>query len=127
MYPTIEAALERAQERAGTTEEEFLTEILTLSAGVDPQGDTQYRPFYAAAKFLEQNRSAQTLAQAGDVKFTGLSKPIESLLGLQAAMDSALGLIVPPGFEAIPPDTSQSANSKPIRFSSLAVRVSPQP
>lgn len=131
MYESLSTALARAQERAGTSgDDEYLTEVLTLSAGVDGDGATQYRPYYAAAKFLEQNRSAQTLSAAGDVKFTGLAKPIESLLGLQASIDKALGLIIPEGFEAILPGCQSCDNQKSgsvHRFSSGAVSVRAMP
>jgi hypothetical protein len=77
---------------------------LLISAGKNPSNTTIYRPYYVAAKFLEQLRSQQVLSQAEDgVKFTGLAKPIESLLALQAALDLSLGLTVPAGFEVVLP------------------------
>lgn len=103
-YSDLSAALARAKERSGAraSDDAYLTEILNISAGVDPQEVTQFRPYFVAAKFLEQNRSAQTLAKAkGGVEFTGLAKPIASLMALQASIDQALDLAIPAGFEAI--------------------------
>jgi hypothetical protein len=81
-----------------------LTNQLTITAGKKPDSTTIYRPYYVAAKFLEQLRSQQLLSKAEDgVTFTGLAKPIESLLAMQAALDQSLELTVPPGFEAVLP------------------------
>lgn len=103
MYTELSAALTRAKERSGATEadDEYLAELLELSAGTAPDGVTHYRPFVCAARWIEQNASAQTLLEAEGVKFTGLAKPIESLLQMQAAYDQALQLTVPPGFEVV--------------------------
>lgn len=100
-YLDLAAALSRAKERAalsGSENDALLTELLTISAGVDPQGVTHYRPFYVAATFLAQNQSAQTLSSADGVQFTGLAKPIASLLQLQAGYDVSQKLTIPPGF-----------------------------
>ena len=101
-YTLITKALDRAKERSGasTADDAYLTELLTMSAGVDAETITHYRPFYVAAKWIEQNQDAQTLTEADGAKFTGLAKPIESLLALQSAYDSANKLTVPKGFEA---------------------------
>ncbi|MEL7314823.1 MAG: hypothetical protein AAFN08_07720 [Cyanobacteria bacterium J06559_3] len=101
-YLLITDALARAKERSGASaaDDAYLTELLTMSAGVDTETVTHYRPFYVAAKWLEQNQTAQTLTEADGAKFTGLAKPIESLLALQASYDSANDLSVPTGFEA---------------------------
>lgn len=121
MYTVLAEALARAKERSGAadTDNAYLTEILTLSAGT-AAGTTYYRPFYCAAKWLEQNLSAQTLKKAREgVEFTGLAKPIESLLALQAAYDKALGLTIPEGFEAVALDCLEcptSANSTTQRY-----------
>lgn len=106
MYTDLAAALTRAKERSGASaaDDLYLTEILTLSAGVDPAGVTQYRPYYCAAKWIEQSRGDQTLTESDGTKFTGLTKIIASLFDLQAAIDKALGLIIPAGFEAISPE-----------------------
>lgn len=124
MYDTLESALARAKERSGATtaDDAYLTEVLTLSAGKNPADQTIYRPFYAAAKWLEQNRSGQALSEASGVKFTGLATPIASLLLLQASMDQALGLTVPAGFEA-----AFTATKSVVRFgtSSQSTRTRP--
>ena len=109
-------ALARAKERSGATDadDEYLNELLTLSAGVDADQVTHYRPFYCAAKWIEQNRPAQTLSEAaGGTKFTGLQKPIDSLLALQRAYDQAQDLDVPDGFEALPSDCDRCDQTGP--------------
>lgn len=89
---------------SATEYDAHITNQLVISAGTDPASSTMYRPYYVAAKFLEQLRSQQALSKAEDgVTFTGLAKPIESLLGLQAALDKSMDLTVPEGFEAILP------------------------
>jgi hypothetical protein len=112
MYTDLSQSLARAKERSGATtaDDAYLTEVLTLSAARDQAGVLNYRPYFAAAKFLEQNRAQQQIDSADGVKFTGLKTPIESLLRLQASVDSALGLDVPAGFEAIAPDCEVCSN-----------------
>lgn len=107
MYLDLLAALSRCKERSGATAQDdaFLTEMLTFSAGVDLSQQTHYRPFYVAAKYLEQSQSAQAISEDDGTKFTGLAKPIASLLALQAPYDVAQALTIPAGFEAA---TSQS-------------------
>lgn len=103
LYTTIEDALKRARERAeaGPEATEFLREMLYFSAGKSKADEqTVFRPFYCAAKYLEQSRADQTLTEADGAKFTGQAIPIKSLFDLQASID--LGLIVPPGFECYP-------------------------
>ena len=116
MYTDLSAALARAKERSGATatDNDYLTEILNLSAGTDASNVTHYRPFFVAAKWLEQNRGQQALKKAKDgIEFTGLAKPIESLLALQASYDQAQGLTVPAGFEAAALDCVQCAAVAP--------------
>lgn len=86
----------------GTEYDGYLTNQLQISAGLKV-ATVYYRPYYVAAKFLEQLRSQQAIAKADGAEFTGLQKPIESLLGQQIALDKSLGLEVPAGFEAILP------------------------
>jgi hypothetical protein len=104
-FLTLQPALDRARERsqAATTDDAYLTELLELSAG-KAEAVTHYRPYYVAAKFLEQNLARQQISAADGATFTLLKKPIESLLDLQSAYDRAQGLLVPAGFEAVPDD-----------------------
>lgn len=120
-YLDLDEALDRAKERSGATvvDDDYLTELLEMSAGIDPANQTHYRIFFVAAKWLEQNRPQQTLAVAEGVTFTGLAKPIASLLALQAAYDSANALVVPLGFEAVTPG--------PQRLRSRAIARIPTP
>lgn len=96
---------------SGTTYDAYLNNQLDITAGTK-DSITYYRPYYVAAKFLEQLRSQQAIAEADGAKFTLLEKPIASLLALQASLDESLGLSVPPGFEAIALSMTQ-----PLRFS----------
>ncbi|MGG6295292.1 hypothetical protein ACQ4M4_12955 [Leptolyngbya sp. AN02str] len=95
---------------AGVEYDSYLTNQLMISAGMNAEVQTVYRPYYVAAKFLEQLRSQQTVSKADGADFTGLAKPIESLLGLQASLDKAMGLTISDGFEAILPDCQVCEN-----------------
>jgi hypothetical protein len=90
--------------------DDYLTNQLTISAGLNATAETIYRPYFVAAKFLEQLRAKQEIKEAKGVKFSGLALPIESLLAQQASLDQALaqstGLIIPAGFEAVVADAS---------------------
>jgi len=121
IYTDLTQSLNRAKERSGATinDEVYLTELLNLSAGIDTIGVKHFRPFYVAAKFIEQNQSIHTLKEADAVVFTGLPIPIASLLALQAAYDAANSLIIPPGMEAITP---QAITSSPL-FSTRVLRT----
>lgn len=101
-YTVLSEALSRVKERSGATaaDDAYLTELLVMSAGIDPNSVTHYRVFYCAAKWLEQSLGSQALTEADGVKFTGLAKPIASFLNMQAAYDTANQLTVPAGFEA---------------------------
>ncbi|MEM7771968.1 MAG: hypothetical protein AAF327_15840 [Cyanobacteria bacterium P01_A01_bin.37] len=100
-YLLIADALTRTKERSGATDgdDTLLTELLNQAAGT-VGGVTHYRPFYVAARFIEQNTGVQTLSEAKGVKFTGQWRVIASLMSTQAAYDSANGLTVPTGYEA---------------------------
>jgi hypothetical protein len=117
LYRRLDEALARARERADASpsDNEYLTELLQASAGISKSDDRPvYRPFYVAAKFLEQARADQELTEASGAKFTGMAIPIKSLLDQQAAIDN--GLIVPIGFECYP-------QSKAIAMPSPAERL----
>ena len=104
-YSDLTAALTRARERAAATvnDDTYLSELLELSAGTNPAGTKQYRPYLCAARWIEQNRRDQSFSEADGAKFTGQAKPIASLLALQASIDRALQLTVPDGFTAVVP------------------------
>jgi hypothetical protein len=98
-YSDLSLALLRARERSAAkpSDDQYLLEILELSYGIHKVSEQiVYRPFYAAAKFLQQARKDQTISQATDVKFTGQKVPIESLLDLQRSLD--FDLIINPAF-----------------------------
>ncbi|MBW4540711.1 MAG: hypothetical protein KME43_16405 [Myxacorys chilensis ATA2-1-KO14] len=102
MFTDLQTALVRARERAAATSADdiFLTELLELSAGTSrATAEKIYRPFYVAARYLQQSRRDQTIKQADGATFTGQAIPIASLLDLQRSLDESL--LVPIGFEAI--------------------------
>jgi hypothetical protein len=93
LYTSLDSALARAKERsqAKATDEDYLRELLMISFGTHRRtNDIVYRPFYVAAKYLEQSRRDQTLVEADGAKFTGQKIPIKSLLDLQQALDADL-------------------------------------
>ncbi len=117
-YTILIEALARAKERSGATaaDDTYLNELLLLSAGIAPDETVHYRPFYVAARWLEQNRAQQALESADGAKFTGYAKPIASLMQLQAAYDKANELTIPDGFEALTSDLSEKMQFRPLRF-----------
>lgn len=94
----------------------YLSNQLEIAAGKNSANETVYRPYYVAAKFLEQIRSQQSVRKADGAEFTGLALPIASLLGLQASLDKALGLIVPAGFEALPVNETTATETQRRRY-----------
>lgn len=103
MFADLSTAIDRAAVKSSAPPEAIadITELLILSAGkLKSDGTTtEYRPYWAAAKFLEQSRRDQLIKQQDQTQFTGLTTPIASLLEIQAALDKEL--IVPLGFEAV--------------------------
>lgn len=90
--------------QGGESDEPALTELLELTAGksTDPliiPPTTIYRPYFAAALFIEQSLSFQRLEAADNAKFRDLRNMINGLKGLQARTDRAIPIDVPPGFE----------------------------
>ena len=104
-----------------TADDDFLTQILNLSAGKNSGGVTVFRIYFSAAKYLQQARSQHILSEGDGAKFTGLAVPIASLFDLQASEDSALGLVVPPGFESIVGQSSSRV------FGTRSIKVRAQP
>jgi hypothetical protein len=99
LYTDLNEALDRAVERsaAKASDRPYLQELLSMSYGTSPDGQIVYRPFYVAARFLQQSRRDQTVKEGDGVKFTGQAIPIASLLDLQSSLDQALA--VQAGFE----------------------------
>lgn len=121
-YTTIAAAQARAIERSlVAVDPGVVTELLTFSAGVAPNGVTHFRPYYVAAKLAEQDQSRQSIASADGATFTGLVRPIASLYATQAAIDSALELKIPAGFEARI-DTASATKQRQTRSFTPTVR-----
>jgi hypothetical protein len=81
---------------------EFISDLLEVSAGINPAGELVYRFYYVAARRLQTNLEIQAITKAeGGVELTGQIRPIETYLNLQLGIDLSTPLIVPPGFTAI--------------------------
>lgn len=112
--------------RTTAADDQFLNSLLVDSAGLLLPDTTVYRIYFVAAKFLEQPGSIHVISNAANgVKFTGLAVPIASLFDLQRREDLALGLIIPPGFEAPGDETTTpaAASRQPLPFGSSSFRV----
>ena len=100
MYTVLSDALLRVKDRAGldTKEEDaYVIELLEMSFGFHKETrELTYRPFWVAAKILQQSQFHQTLKKDETTEFTGQAVPIQSLLDLQANLD--FDLDVRPGF-----------------------------
>lgn len=107
--------------------DDYLTNQLQISAGANADQETVYRPYYVAAKFLEQLRTQQTIRKADGAEFTGLALPIASLMGLQSSIDQSLGLTVPPGFEAIAITLDGSIGNGLWRYGTRSLTTQPRP
>lgn len=96
------AALARTKERcqAASLDDAYLLELLDMSAGKDAIAAVHYRPFFVAAKFLEQNPDLRDLSEADGAKFTLADPRIKSLYELQRNYDLANNLSIPKGFES---------------------------
>lgn len=123
MYPTLAAALVRAKQVSGVSpiDEAYLSELLQMSVAKTPAGIDEYRPFWGAAKLVEQDEKNQRLTEADGNKFNNLQRKIDSLLAQQRSIDKALGLIVPEGMEALgidcdPCQTKAEATTLPRRY-----------
>lgn len=79
----------------------FIETLLDISVGKTRENLSQvvYRPFYVAAKELEQ-RFTNNLAEADGVKFLQYAKQIASLLAMQVSLDSLDNVVVPDAFDA---------------------------
>ncbi len=121
MYTSLSAALSALKNLPAVrdlpvaADDDFLSNLLELSAGVSPAIGTVYRIYYVAAKYLQQLRSQHILSEGDGAKFTGLAVPIASLFDLQASEDAALGLIIPPGFESISHTSSRLFGTQSIQ------------
>lgn len=128
MYITLSTALAALKNLPAvrdlpvTADDDFLSSLLGLSAGVNLGGVTVYRIYYVAAKYLQQVRSQHILSEGDGAKFTGLAVPIASLFDLQSSEDFALGLVVPPGFES---GGGSVVSSRLFSTRSIQVRAQP--
>jgi hypothetical protein len=104
---SLELALEIAldESKLDSTYEDKLTRILQYSAASRPSdGAICYRPWYAAAKALDEDLDTQALTKADGAEFTGQLRPIRSLYGTQNSIDlsdaALYGVVVPGPFNA---------------------------
>lgn len=95
-YSNLALALLRAKERSGSADDVLVTEILELTAGVNPLEVKVYRPFWTAAELLGSQRSV--LEEGDGAKFREYSVAIQRLEQLQESIDLRLGLEVPEQF-----------------------------
>jgi hypothetical protein len=70
-----------------TADVELTLDITAGASSINGVATPCYRPWYAAAKLLEQNLDVQALSQADGAKFTGQAVVIRSLYGIQQAID----------------------------------------
>lgn len=85
-----------------TLEPDDLETLLIVSAGKDANGEPVYRPYLVAALLLERVPYDDVLLKAENgVTFGDPAKTIAGWRAMQAALDAALGLTVPPGFPAV--------------------------
>ncbi len=78
----------------------FIDSFLDISRGRAEDNTIVYRPFYVAAKELEQ-RFTNNLQEADGVKFLQYEKQIASLLSMQVALDLSDKLAIPDSFSAV--------------------------
>ena len=100
LYLNMADAIARVKERVASeskNDDSYIEELLDTSYGLHKTtGELCYRPFWVAAKILEQSLDRQELESDDSTKFTGFKIPIKSLLELQANLDMELD--VRPGF-----------------------------
>lgn len=127
-FSDYDEAFKRAKERSMLPDgqDAALEDLLLLSAGT-ARGDpnlTVYRPYYCAAKMLDQSLREQRFKEADGAKFTGQAVPIASLYDLQRSLDYSL--LVPDGFE-VPGNSASIAQLKAARDAALAFMTEFQP
>lgn len=122
----IELVKERAQV-TDTTKEAAIENLLEDSAGLTYDGVTDvYRPYFTAARFLEQDHQTQKLSKAGDVVFTGLAAVIASLYNQQAGIDQKYQLIISSAFLApvtLPETTAAVKKGANIGTTSTSLQI----
>ena len=102
----IEVALDIAldESKLESDREDKILRILDYSAGSKSDGTLCYRPWYAAAKALDEDLDTQALVKADGAQFTGQIRPIRSLYNAQHSIDlvdgARHGIVVPPEFSA---------------------------
>lgn len=100
LYSILDDAVTRVKDRASLQpkdDESYIIELLEISYGLHKQTrELIYRPFWVAAKILQQSPLHQTLKSDDSTEFTGQAVPIQSLLDLQSNLD--VDLDVRPGF-----------------------------
>lgn len=129
-FSDFDTVLAECRSKCGAVEDDdsysTLINTLILSAGTDSSGTTQYRPYYCAALFLEQDPGTQAISSGDGLSYTGMKTAIVSLYQLQASVDKLLGLTLPPGFE-VPIDKLPPKNYNAYLFGTHSARTKTVP
>lgn len=94
--------LERIQDRGDTAKADeiaFIDTLLDDSKAQTTAGATHWRPYWAAAVWLEQNIAVQQFDAADEATFSHDQPTINSLFALQRSYDLSRQLVVPVGYE----------------------------
>lgn len=113
-YEDFASALTLALKLARAQDTDTMTAVLEVTAGKLPDGNTAYRSFYAAARWLKQN--PKHIVKASGVvgaQYVDPAEAIADLIDMQAAEDARLELSVPFGYEAVALTLPES-NDTPI-------------
>ena len=98
-YTDLTASTALVTEKTGGLAPADLGTLLAVSAGLK-DGTTFYRPYFVAAALLDTALHTRKLLKGEGAEFDKPSLTVLGLLDLQAAIDKAEGLVVPPGMEA---------------------------
>lgn len=99
-YTDLTASRSLVIEKTGL-EPTDLDTLLAISAGTRPGETTPfYRPYFVCAALLDTALHTRRLLKGEGAEFDKPNQTIQGFLDLQAAIDRAEGLEVPPGMEA---------------------------
>jgi hypothetical protein len=103
MYDNLPKALTKVKrliQAENNSRDADIEDLLELSAGKDSSGVTHYRPWFVAARMVQQDPDIQSISEADKVVFTGWLPTIRSWLEDQMGYDASLALTIPPGYSA---------------------------
>lgn len=96
-YRDMDECAALVKEKTGLNPSDLKTQLL-LSAGVDPNNTTIYRPYFVAGWFLRTRKSQ--LVRAEGAEWIDPLRMADQFMVTQASIDRALNLTVPEGYEA---------------------------